>query len=88
MHSCVHCGTCNEACQFFLATGDPKMTPVYKVEVLRKLYKRQYDWMGKLFPAWVGSEEPTEELLAELYDVAWGFLHHVPPLHFQVPYGR
>jgi len=87
MHSCVHCGTCNEACQFFLATGDPKMTPVYKVEVLRKLYKRQYDWMGKLFPAWVGSEEPTEELLAELYDVAWGSCTMCRRCTFRCPMG-
>lgn len=72
MHSCVHCGICNDSCQFFLATGDPKMTPSYKADLLRKLYKRKYDWMGKVFPFWVGAREPSEEILEELYDAAWG----------------
>ena len=72
MHACVHCGQCSDVCQFFLATGDPKMSPVYKTEVLRKMYKRKHDWMGRLFPGWVHAKEPSEELLKELYDVAWG----------------
>jgi ferredoxin len=27
LESCVHCGRCAEACQFYVQTGDPKYTP-------------------------------------------------------------
>ena len=87
MHACVHCGVCNDSCQFFLATKDPKMTPVYKAELLRKLYKRKYDWMGKLFPLWVNAKEPSEELLAELYDAAWGSCTMCRRCTFMCPMG-
>lgn len=87
MHACVHCGVCNDSCQFFLATNDPKMTPVYKAELLRKLYKRRYDWMGRLFPFWVDAKEPNEELLAELYDTAWGSCTMCRRCTFMCPMG-
>ena len=87
MHACVHCGVCNDSCQFFLANGDPKMTPVYKAELLRKLYKRKYDWMGKLFPFWVDAKEPSEELLAELYDAVWGSCTMCRRCTFMCPMG-
>ena len=38
--SCVHCGECAEACHFYLATNDPKYTPIYKLFPLVKAYKR------------------------------------------------
>ena len=39
--ACVHCGECAEACQFYLATGDPKYTPTYKLFPMVKAYKRE-----------------------------------------------
>ena len=30
--SCVHCGLCAEACLFYTETGDPKYTPIHKLE--------------------------------------------------------
>jgi len=38
--ACVHCGECAEACQFYLATGDPKYTPTYKLKPMERAYKR------------------------------------------------
>ncbi len=72
MHACVHCGMCFESCHYFLSTGDPTLTPAYKAEQFRRLYKRRYDWMGKLIPGWVHAAEPTEEQLEKLYDAAFG----------------
>ncbi|MGV6847126.1 MAG: (Fe-S)-binding protein [Marinibacterium sp.] len=40
MEACVHCGECAEACHFYLATGDPKYTPTYKLTPWVKAYKR------------------------------------------------
>jgi len=87
MQACVHCGICNESCQFFLATGDPKMTPSYKAGLIRKLYKRKYDWTGKLFPSWVNAEESSEELLEELYDAVWGSCNMCRRCTFSCPMG-
>jgi len=46
--SCVHCGICAEACLFFTETEDPRYTPIYKAEPLRKLWRREYTFWGKL----------------------------------------
>jgi Fe-S oxidoreductase len=46
--SCVHCGMCSEACLFFTETGDPKYTPIHKLEPLRKVWKQEYTFWGKL----------------------------------------
>lgn len=72
MHACVHCGQCFDSCHYYLATGDPKVTPAYKAEQIRRLYKRKYDWMGRVLPGWVHAADPTEEQLAALYDAAFG----------------
>ncbi len=46
--SCVHCGICADACLFCTETEDPRYTPIYKAEPLRKLWKREYTFWGKL----------------------------------------
>lgn len=47
-NSCVHCGFCAEACLFYTETGDPKYTPIHKVEPLRKVWKQHFTVWGKL----------------------------------------
>jgi Fe-S oxidoreductase len=47
-NSCVHCGMCSEACLFFTETGDPKYTPIHKLEPLRKVWHQEYTFWGKL----------------------------------------
>ena len=41
MESCVHCGNCAEACHFYAATGNPKYTPIWKIEPFKQAYKRE-----------------------------------------------
>jgi Fe-S oxidoreductase len=41
LESCVHCGQCAEACHFYVQTGDPRYTPIYKLELFRKTYRRE-----------------------------------------------
>lgn len=41
MESCVHCGMCAEACHFYVQTGDPKYTPIWKIEPFKQAYKRE-----------------------------------------------
>jgi Fe-S oxidoreductase len=41
VESCVRCGFCAEACHFYVGTGDPKYTPIYKLEPFRRAYFRE-----------------------------------------------
>ncbi len=46
--SCVHCGLCATACPFFVETGDPKYTPIHKLEPMRILWEQEFTLWGKL----------------------------------------
>jgi len=46
--SCVRCGVCAESCLFYTETKDPRYTPIYKTEPMRKLWKNEYSFWGKL----------------------------------------
>ncbi len=52
MESCVHCGICANACHFYVTTGDPKYTPIWKIEPFKQAYKREagpFAFFYKLF---------------------------------------
>ncbi|MFC1852804.1 response regulator [candidate division CSSED10-310 bacterium] len=71
--ACVHCGACNDSCHYYLATGDPAMTPAAKMDKLRQIYKAQYDWLGTIAPKWIGAKEmESVEELEELKDIVFG----------------
>ncbi|HEA70197.1 MAG TPA: response regulator [Desulfobacterales bacterium] len=71
--ACVHCGTCNDSCHYYVATGEPEMTPAAKMDKIRQVYRAQNDWLGKIVPGWVGAKEiQTDEELEELKDVVFG----------------
>lgn len=51
LEACIHCGMCAEACHFYISTGDAKYTPVYKLEPLKKVYRRELAptrWLNRL----------------------------------------
>ena len=63
--SCVHCGLCAEACLFYTETGDPKYTPIHKLEPLRRVWQQEYTALGRL-TGLLGLNQPiTDEELAE-----------------------
>jgi Fe-S oxidoreductase/ActR/RegA family two-component response regulator len=72
--ACVHCGMCTEACHYVLANpGDPTYAPAYKADRIRKLFKRHYDWTGRVFPWWVKAGSVwTDQELEELRDIVFG----------------
>jgi Fe-S oxidoreductase/CheY-like chemotaxis protein len=71
---CVHCGMCTEACHYVQThPDDPTMAPAWKADQLRKIFKRHYDWTGRVFPWWVHAKSIyTDEELLELKDIAFG----------------
>ncbi len=51
MNACVRCGLCAEACQFYLATGDEKFTPIHKIKPFEEAYERTegpFAWLNRL----------------------------------------
>ncbi len=71
---CVHCGMCTESCHYVLANpGDPTYAPAYKADKIRKLFKRHFDWTGRVLPWWVKAGSVfTDEELEELKDTVFG----------------
>jgi Fe-S oxidoreductase/CheY-like chemotaxis protein len=72
---CVHCGMCDESCHYVLAfPDDHKMTPSYKADQVRKLFKANHDWTGSVFPWWVGADQVplSDDDLETLKDIAFG----------------
>ena len=63
--SCVRCGVCAESCLFYTETNDPRYTPIYKTEPMRKLWKNEYSFWGKLASK-LGMAKPLTE--ADLAD--------------------
>ncbi len=65
LNSCVHCSMCAEACLFYTETGDPKYTPIHKVEPLRKVWQQEYTFWGKLGRALGLSRPLTDQELTD-----------------------
>jgi Fe-S oxidoreductase len=41
LESCVHCGRCAEACQYYVQTGEAKYTPIHKIAPFKQAYERE-----------------------------------------------
>lgn len=72
--ACVHCGLCTQCCHYVLTNpGDPTYAPAYKADLIRKLFKKHFDWTGRVFPWWVKAKSIyTDEELEELKDTVFG----------------
>ncbi len=69
---CTHCGWCIDTCHVYLATGDIRLSPVGKADLIRRHYKRSHDWMSRVFPAWTGARrEITEDELDDWVEAAF-----------------
>jgi Fe-S oxidoreductase len=69
--SCVHCGICAEACLFYTETGDPKYTPIHKLEPLRRIYEQEYTLVGRLAKMVGLSKSVTDAELAEWQELVY-----------------
>ena len=69
--SCVRCGICAESCLFYTETRDPRYTPIYKTEPLRKLWKNEYSFWGKLTGKLGMRKKMTEADLADWEELVY-----------------
>jgi len=58
--SCVRCGMCADACLFYTETGDPKRTPIHKLEPMRRIWEQEYTLPGKLM-TFLGLTKPVTD---------------------------
>ena len=52
LESCIHCGLCAEACHFYLGTKDPKYTPIHKLDLMKRVYRREMSplrWLHRVY---------------------------------------
>jgi Fe-S oxidoreductase len=68
---CTRCGICREACFAYASVLKVEYTPVWRAEVVRKIYKRYFKWAGRLFPFWGKSTEIDDDTMKQLYDAAY-----------------
>jgi len=68
---CTRCGLCKDACFAYASVPKPEYTPVWRAEVVRRIYKRYFKLSGRLFPFWGESKEIDEEALKQLNQAAY-----------------
>lgn len=69
--SCVNCGVCAQACIFYTETGDPKYTPIRKVEPMRRLWEQEFTLVGKAKKALGLSKPVTEQDFKDTVELAY-----------------
>lgn len=89
MTTCVHCGICAQSCHYSLAKpNDPFMSPAFKANQIRKIFNRDIDWLGRIFPHWVGAPCHMEKAdLNRLMDIVFGTCSGCRRCTFNCPMG-
>ncbi|KLU61301.1 succinate dehydrogenase/fumarate reductase iron-sulfur subunit [Peptococcaceae bacterium CEB3] len=70
---CAKCNTCSEACHIYEASGHNELyRPIFRSEVLRKIYKKYFTKSGKLLGGFVGADiDVNWETIARLGELAY-----------------
>jgi Fe-S oxidoreductase len=89
MVGCVHCGICADSCHYALARpDDPTMTPAWKADQIRRIFKRHLDWTGRIIPWWVHAHYPVhDEELNRLKNIVFGTCSACRRCTFNCPMG-
>lgn len=48
LEACVRCGICAGACPFYAVLGTPQVSPVWKMELLQRLYRQRHSLVGRI----------------------------------------
>ncbi len=71
LEACARCGICAESCHYYVSEPSLKHVPASRAEQLRKIYRKKYNLLGKLFPKIFGAKELDEKTLEELSEIAF-----------------
>jgi len=72
LNTCVHCGLCAESCHYHLTYKDLKSLPAYKLNLVIKVFKKNFSQTGKRISRWVGAEELNHHVVKEWIDSLFG----------------
>ncbi len=89
MLGCVHCGLCASSCHYSQThPNDPTMTPAYKADQIRRIFKRHMDFTGRLIPWWVHAKSiANDEDLNRLKNIVFGTCSACKRCTFNCPMG-
>src|SRR6056297_3270010 len=65
LEACIHCGMCADACHFYIATEDPKYTPILKAEPFKQAYRRESGAFAPFFKLLGLKKKVTADQLEE-----------------------
>lgn len=69
---CVKCGTCGEACPYYIASGRKEIYhPVWRAEKMRQIYRRYFTKTGKVLRGLVGAKSINNDDVNALAEAAW-----------------
>lgn len=71
VESCLDCRNCGVACAWYLATEDPKLHPMYKKELVVRLYRRFMTLEGRLLSLLGLIKTPTLAEVRERMEYYW-----------------
>jgi Fe-S oxidoreductase len=71
LESCIHCGQCAEACQFYVQTGDPRYTPIHKIELFKQTYNREVGPFAFAYKLFGLAPALTAETLTQWQDLVY-----------------
>lgn len=70
LETCINCGMCAEACHFYIGTEDPKYTPIRKLDLMKRVYRRDLSpmrWLHRLYTKDITAKE-LEDWQELVYD--------------------
>lgn len=68
---CARCGLCAEACHYYRAEPSLEHVPAFRGEALRRVYRREHDFLSRLFPWWTRARRLDEQTLAQMAEMAF-----------------
>jgi Fe-S oxidoreductase len=71
LETCTRCGVCTEACHVHASMGQVKYIAAYRAEIIRRLYKKYFKGLGKVWPSVGEARELSEMALEDLYEAAY-----------------
>jgi len=63
LETCTKCGNCLDQCHSWLGTRDYHNFPAARADLVRKLYKRHFTFLGRVFGRFVGAEDFDEQTI-------------------------
>lgn len=71
LDTCARCGLCVDKCHVFASIPEFQNSPVYRAELIRKLYRKYFKTEGKLMPFLGEVDELSDTGLDRLYEAAY-----------------